>query len=133
MKMKANRKVQLALLVVAFVAILSITVVYFKTSVYADPSTKFPSVCPLHGTSIKSKRVKAARSMSFLDYDFRPEEYYAAKKEFFPYSGTALWDGDYRGRWVRWIDKKYCPDCVAAERKWDNERAARNKEISKEP
>jgi hypothetical protein len=86
---------------------------------------------------MEKKRIKASPVRWFIDYEFGyPEAFYAAQKESFPYSGTKLWVGNYRGRWVRWIDKKYCPDCVEAEgvwtREWNREWMERMKTIYRE-
>ena len=95
---------------------------YLKLSVYQDPSMKFPRSCRLHGESIERKRVLASSRFAHIDYwaGF-PEAYYAAEVNLFPYSGEGLWDSGYRGRWVRWIDKKSCAACFCAERKWRRE------------
>lgn len=107
--------------------------IYLRGSVHRDFSADFPNVCPLHGTNMKSERVRASPVIVFIDYsqDY-VEAFHAAQKELFPYSGHKLWDGRYRGRWVRWIDRKYCPDCVQAQDAWDRNWMDRMQQSNRE-
>ena len=125
-------KIKIKHLLVGGVAVGAFIGLYFcyRSMIFEESSMAFPEQCPLHNVAIESERRKNQRVMVHVDYHLDyTEAYSAAKQSEFPYSGRGLWDGsDHPSKWIRWIDRKFCPKCRSEELLWNKHRGEQHHE-----
>jgi hypothetical protein len=116
--MKIHRK-KIAILLALVCAIAGGYFTY-QSMIFRDNTKSFPDQCPIHNVAIISKRIKNS-GFSHIDPDyFYVKSFNEARKDF-KYSGREIWGTGIPNKWVRWIDKRYCPTCLEMQQKWQTE------------